>query len=31
VVVGLGFLIEIADLQGRRRLGERVVESLAVY
>lgn len=31
VVVGLGFLIEIADLHGRRRLGERVVESLAVY
>ncbi len=31
VVVGLGFLIEIAELQGRRRLGGRVVESLAVY
>ena len=31
VVVGLGFLIEIEALQGRRRLGERVVESLAVY
>lgn len=31
VVVGLGFLIEINELQGRRRLGERVVESLAVY
>ncbi|MEY4229675.1 MAG: adenine phosphoribosyltransferase [Actinomycetota bacterium] len=31
VVVGLGFLIEIGDLGGRGRLGERVVESLHRY
>jgi adenine phosphoribosyltransferase len=30
-VVGLGFLIELSHLQGRARLGERVIESLAVY
>ena len=31
VVVGLGFLIEIEDLGGRAQLGDRPVESLAVY
>ena len=31
VVVGLGFLIEIAGLGGRDRLGGRVVESLVRY
>jgi adenine phosphoribosyltransferase len=31
VVVGLGFLIELPALGGRRRLGERPVESLAEY
>jgi adenine phosphoribosyltransferase len=31
VVAGLGFLIEIAALNGRARLGGRMVESLAVY
>jgi adenine phosphoribosyltransferase len=31
VVVGLGFLIEIADLGGRERLGDRLIESLAPY
>ena len=31
VIVGLGFLIELADLGGRRRLGEHHVESLARY
>jgi adenine phosphoribosyltransferase len=31
VVVGLGFLIEIGGLDGRSRLGERHVESLARY
>lgn len=30
-VVGLGFLIELSHLQGRARLGERLIESLAVY
>jgi adenine phosphoribosyltransferase len=31
VVAGLGFLLEIDGLDGRARLGERVVESLARY
>ena len=31
VVVGLGFLIEIQGLHGRDQLGDRPVESLAVY
>jgi adenine phosphoribosyltransferase len=31
VVAGLGFLIEIAGLNGRSKLGNRRVESLAVY
>ena len=31
VVSGLGFLIEIGGLAGRARLGQRRVESLAVY
>jgi adenine phosphoribosyltransferase len=31
VVAGLGFLIEIGDLGGRARLGERLVESLVRY
>ena len=31
VVVGLGFLLEIADLRGRDRLGEHNIESLASY
>lgn len=31
VVVGLGFLIELSALNGRAALGERHVESLAVY
>ena len=31
VVVGLGFLLEISELSGRARLGERMIESLAVY
>jgi adenine phosphoribosyltransferase len=31
VVVGLGFLIEIPELQGRDRLGGRVIESLVRY
>ena len=31
VVVGLGFLLEIGGLDGRARLGDRLVESLAVY
>lgn len=31
VVVGLGFLLEISGLGGRGRLGDRMIESLAVY
>jgi adenine phosphoribosyltransferase len=31
VVAGLGFLLEIGDLNGRSRLGERLVESLVRY
>ncbi len=31
VVVGLGFLLEIAALNGRAKLGDRMVESLAVF
>ncbi len=31
VVVGLGFLLEIGGLNGRARLGDHLVESLAVY
>ena len=31
VVAGLGFLIELSELGGRARLGERQVESLASY
>lgn len=31
VVVGLGFLLEIAGLGGRERLGEHNIESLAIY
>jgi adenine phosphoribosyltransferase len=31
IVVGLGFLLEIGDLGGRERLGERKIESLARY
>ncbi|MBI5087535.1 MAG: adenine phosphoribosyltransferase [Actinobacteria bacterium] len=31
IVAGLGFMIEIAALQGRSRLGERHVESLVRY
>jgi len=31
IVAGLGFLIEIAALGGRAKLGDRMVESLAVY
>jgi adenine phosphoribosyltransferase len=30
-VVGLGFMLEIGSLQGRAKLGERRVESLATY
>lgn len=31
VVAGLGFLLEISALDGRSKLGDRMVESLAVY
>ena len=31
VVVGLGFLIEITELNGRSVLGDRRIESLAQY
>ena len=31
VVVGLGFLLEIGGLNGRARLGDHLVESLAVF
>lgn len=31
VVVGLGFLLEIVDLKGRERLGERAVKALLDY
>ena len=31
VVVGLGFLIELSGLGGRAQLGERLIESLAIY
>ena len=31
IVVGLGFLIELPQLGGRVRLGDRRVESLATY
>ncbi len=31
VIVGFGFLLELADLQGRKRLGEHRVESLIHY
>ncbi len=31
LIVGFGFLIEIADLDGRPRLGEHRVESLSPY
>jgi adenine phosphoribosyltransferase len=31
VVVGLGFMIELEDLQGRARLGDRRTESLIGY
>jgi adenine/guanine phosphoribosyltransferase-like PRPP-binding protein len=31
VVVGLGFLIELAFLNGRQRLGERDIASLVTY
>ena len=31
LVAGLGFFIELVDLGGRARLGERPVESLATY
>ena len=31
VIVGLGFLLELADLGGRDRLGERTVRSLLHY
>ena len=31
VVAGLGFLLEISELDGRAKLGDRMVESLAVY
>ncbi len=31
VVVGLGFLLEISALKGRDKIGNRVIESLAVY
>jgi adenine phosphoribosyltransferase len=31
VVVGLGFLIELAFLNGRQRLGERDIASLVIY
>ncbi len=31
IVAGLGFLIEIGSLNGREKLGGRLVESLAVY
>ncbi len=31
VVVGLGFLLEISELGGRERLGERNIESMAIY
>ena len=31
IVVGLGFLLEIAALKGREKLGDRMIESLAVY
>jgi adenine phosphoribosyltransferase len=31
VIVGFGFLLELADLQGRTRLGEHRVESLIAY
>ena len=31
VVAGLGFLLEIGGLDGRARLGERLVESLVRY
>ena len=30
-VVGLGFLIELSALGGRTRLGDHLVESLAIY
>ncbi len=31
VVVGLGFLIELSGVGGRSQLGERMIESLAIY
>ena len=31
IVVGLGFLLEIRALKGREKLGDRMIESLAVY
>ncbi len=31
IVAGLGFLIEISALAGRAKLGDRTIESLAVY
>jgi adenine phosphoribosyltransferase len=31
VIVGFGFLLELADLDGRSRLGEHRVESLTAY
>jgi len=31
VIVGFGFMIELADLEGRRRLGSHRVESLIAY
>jgi adenine phosphoribosyltransferase len=31
IIVGFGFLLEIADLRGRKRLGEHRVESLTAY
>ena len=31
VIVGFGFLLELADLEGRKKLGEHRVESLIAY
>lgn len=31
VIVGFGFLLELADLEGRKRLGEHRVQSLIAY
>ena len=31
VIVGFGFLLELAELEGRKKLGEHRIESLVAY